>query len=195
MAKMDVSGMDYWHVSLRGFRPNVVRAMKVFPQLTTIKTDGLIFQKVRGYHAGGAVLINGKRARESCLECDFPSCSTMRNIEHYLPVGSVGFKFSRVFDDKYHAEAFVHMLNSVSELSSLQLLSVPGRMKDGVGRSYTSDSALEYSVLGVVASRKIEPTIRFYSELYSDEQKDFSLGELRFSTNPVSFCLENTNFF
>lgn len=187
MAKIDVPQSDYWHVSLKGHRWAVGKALEMFPSSKITQNKGLFYKNVRAYHSGGAVLIDRKKAGETCLECEFPSAAN--SVEHYFPVGSLGFKFDRNFHKLSAAELVFNNINFGAELSKLKLFELRGSIFDLAGRKYSSEDPMGYHVGGVVASAKIENVLEFYNRL-KDPLSSCSVGSLKFSTNSREFDLE-----
>lgn len=185
---MDVPQSDYWHVSLKGFRPKVMNTMKIFPPLTTTQNEGILYKNVRAYHQGGPVLINGKRADKTCLECEFPY--NLPTVEHYLPIGSLGFGFWRFFSRESNARSFRNTMAWATQLSDLEVHSNYKHVTDKFGRHYTSDLPLNHRVSGIIADINISKMVDFYKDLAEGDFSCGELGALKFSMSPDYFQIE-----
>ena len=188
---MDVPQSDYWHVSLKGWGLNVIKAMGIFPSLTVTQNKGLLYKNIRAYHQGGANLIYGLKAEETCLECEFPSASTVKSLEHYLPVGAIGFEFWKDFETESHARSFKEAVQFTAgaEVSQLNLTSYHAKIEK-FGRVYTSDHPISHKVFGIIADSDVQKMLKFYGDLAKGDFVNGRLGNLKFSTHPHCFVLE-----
>lgn len=179
MVITDVMQTNYWHLILEGSRKNVAEALKLFPSPVVTSKKGWFTKNIRAYHSGGAVLVNGIRAEDRCLECQFPSFSNVDGLKYYTPMFSAGFEFKRRFPFRPTAQSFMETLQQTTDNSDLVEVELTRQITDRYGRKYTADMPEGYEVRGVIASTDVKRMIDFYEELKNKGGN--SLGDFRYS--------------
>lgn len=86
---------DMWHIRLNTY--NGSDTLAIFPRPIVIHRKGLLREKIRAYHTGGAVDISGNMCGNFCIDHKFPSSKTIRGLVSYLPVEELGFSFEDSF--------------------------------------------------------------------------------------------------
>ncbi|MEI7719029.1 MAG: hypothetical protein WCI72_04120 [archaeon] len=170
---------NYWHVTLEGSRKNVLAALAIFPSPVTTFHEGVFHKNVRAYHSGGAVLINGSRARAGFMDCMFPSPVTLPSVLSYGPINSAGFGFYKSFKDRQLAKEFMQSIDSSMNLSHLEETELKASIKDAEGREYIAVNSSGCAIKGTIASTDIKSILSFYDTLKTEQVG--TVGNMKYS--------------
>lgn len=193
MAIMDVLPANFWHLSLKGTRKEIIKDLEKFPPLTITSDTGILTRKIRGYHSGAPINIHGDRIIGRCFEAEFPNALNTPSFESYLPVKSIMFWFDgKLYTEQEALKLYEDLEQETCGTSELVPIQRYHQIiEEFTGERFRGLTPCDYGVKGIVRSANVPRII----EIREDLIKRFgskSCSDLKFSLDEHSDGLEKT---